>query len=110
MVFTLNIIIGFDPTILKLLSDFTTRMGSKVDHILANEEKIMASLDDVLADVTAETTAIDSVSTMIQGLRDQIANAGLSAADQAKVDAIFATAEANKQKISAALAANVPVA
>jgi hypothetical protein len=82
--------------------------GANLASIRTNTETIMASLDDVLADVTAETSAIDSLSTLIQGLRDQIANAGLSPADQAKVDAIFAGAESNKAALAAALAANVP--
>jgi len=64
----------------------------------------MAKLDDILADVEAETTAVDSVSQLIKGLRDQIAAA---AGDQAKIDAIFAKLEANKAALAEALAANV---
>ena len=66
-----------------------------------------ATLDQVLADVTDESTAIDSVSALIQGLRDQITAA---AGDQTKIDQIFQAAESNKAKIAAALAANVPPA
>lgn len=69
---------------------------------------IMATLDEVLADVTAETTQLDSLSTLIAGLQKQLADAlagtTLPADVQAKVDAIFAAAEANKAKIAAALA------
>jgi uncharacterized protein YoxC len=108
----LNVIvtIGIDVQTQKWLSGLTAGIGSKIDLILANLEKIMATLQEVLDDVTAESTAIDSVAALIQGLRDQINSAGLSPADQAKVDAIFTAAESNKAKIAAALAANVPPA
>lgn len=89
-------------------SSFEKNVESVLRLILQKLEKIMATLDDVLKDVTDETTAIASISTLIQGLRDQITAAGLSPADQAKVDAIFATAESNKAGMAAALAANVP--
>jgi len=72
----------------------------------------MASLDDVLADVTGETTRLDSLSTLISGIRQQLADAlsgaSLPPAVQAKVDAIFTAAEANKAKIDTALNTNVP--
>lgn len=72
----------------------------------------MARLDDVLADVTAETTMIAGVGTLVAGLRQQVADAvaaaGVSADDQAKIDAIFAAAEANKAALATALQASVP--
>lgn len=72
----------------------------------------MATLDQVLEDVTAETTQLDSISALIAGLRQQIADAlagvTLPPAVQQKVDAIFAQAETNKAKIATALDANTP--
>lgn len=68
----------------------------------------MATLDDVLADVTSESTAIDSVSALITGLQGQVAAAlsgvTLPTAVQAKVDAVFAGLESNKGKLATALA------
>src|SRR5690349_6966093 len=59
-------------------------------QIIANQKKeftqIMATLDDVLADVSAETTLVASVATLVQGLKDQLAAQGV---DQAKIDAAF---------------------
>ncbi len=107
----LNVTIELGQVTLAFLNTLTpSGMAAKIDAILQNTVKIMASLDQVLQDVTDETTAIASVSALIQGLLDQIKNAGLSAADQAKVDAIFAGAEANKAALATALAANVPPA
>ena len=76
--------------------------------ILHKLEKIMASLDETLAAVNAESTVDDSIIALLQGLAAQIAAGGLSPADQAKVDAIFAAAQANSVKVSAAVTANTP--
>lgn len=71
----------------------------------------MATIDQVLADVTDESTQIDGLSTLISGLRQQVAdavkNAGIPADVQAKIDQVFAVAEQNKAKVSAALTANI---
>ena len=78
--------------------------SDRLDRILKLLEQIMATLDQVLADVTAETTAIAGVSDLIKGLKQQLADAlsgtTLPPATQAKVDAIFAAAETNKQAIA----------
>ena len=69
----------------------------------------MASLDETLAAVTAEKTADDSIVALLAGIKAQLAaalaNATLSPADQAKVDAIFAAATASASEINTAIAA-----
>jgi hypothetical protein len=85
-------------------------------RIVQNQEKIMASIDDLISEVNSETTLIDSVGTLISGLKQQIADALASAgtkipADvQAKIDQAFAQLEANKAKLAAAVQANTPAA
>lgn len=80
--------------------------------VIRNQEKIMATLDQVLAEVTEENTLIDSLSTLIDGLHTQVTDAlsgtTLPAPVQAKVDAIFTAAENNKAKLTAAVKANTP--
>lgn len=75
-------------------------------------DTIMATLDEILADVTDEGTRLDSISTLLTGLRQQLADAlagtTLPPAVQAKVDAIFTAAESNKGKIDTALNSGVP--
>lgn len=70
-------------------------------------EKIMATLDEILADVTAESTRLDSIQALLDGLRQQLKDAlagvKLPPETQAKVDAIFTMTEANKAKVDAAL-------
>lgn len=72
------------------------------------------TLDQILQDVTDESTVIDSISTLIDGLRQQLADAlsgtTLPPAVQAKIDAVFAQAETNKTKLANALVVNTPAA
>lgn len=85
-------------------------MNRKLSEILSNQETMMATLDQILQDVTDESTAIDSISTLIAGLKQQLAdalaNTSLPPDVQAKIDAVFSAAESNKAKLAAALAAN----
>lgn len=72
----------------------------------------MASLDDILAIVEAQDTALDSVRALIAGLKQQVADllsgANLPVAVQQKIDQVFAAAEKNSAEIADALAENVP--
>ncbi len=72
----------------------------------------MATLQETLDLVTAESTTVDSAIALINGLRQQVADflsgASVSPTVQAGVDAIFAAATAQKGKLDDALAANVP--
>lgn len=99
------------------VSNYGSRLEDKVDLILKilqrlenKENFIMATLDETLAAVNAESTVDDSIVALLQGLEAQIKAGGLSAADQAKVDAIFSQAQSNSAKISAAVTAGTPVA
>ncbi len=84
--------------------------SNKLNKIVLSLEKIMASLDETLAAVQSESSVDDSIIALLNGLAAQIAAGGLSAADQAKVDAIFNAAQANAAKVSAAVTANTPAA
>ena len=82
----------------------------RLDLIIANQETIMATLDEVLADVAAESTAIDSLAALTAGLKrqvaDALANTTLPPDVQAKIDAVFTGLEQNKQKVMDAITAN----
>jgi len=90
------------------------RILSKLDRILRNQEAIMATLDETLAAVEAETTADDSIIALLEGLKAQLdealSGATLPPAVQAKVNAVFSTATNNVAKVTAAVAANTPPA
>lgn len=76
-------------------------------------QTIMHTLDEVAQDMTEQTTLIDGISSLITGLKQQVADAlsgaALPPAVQAKVDAIFDQAEANKVKLTAAAGANTDI-
>lgn len=80
------------------------------EKILKLLEQIMATLDETLAAVNAETTVDDSIIALLEGLAAQIKAGGLSAPDQAKVDAIFTAATANSAKVTASVVAHTPAA
>jgi len=99
---------GFTVWLSDQLGAIRTRFDALDQRLTQMEKNIMATLDQVLADVTAETTQIDSVITLIKGLRDQVAALpGITPAMQAQIDAIFASVEGNKTKLDNAIAANV---
>jgi hypothetical protein len=82
--------------------------------VIAKLETIMATIDDVLKDVTDESGRLDSLSALIAGLKQQLADAlagtTLPPEVQTKIDQVFAQAEANKAKIDTALNTGVPPA
>ena len=81
-------------------------------EVLRKERRIMATIDQVLQDVTDESTLEDSIITLLQGvqkqLADALANTTIPADVQAKIDSVFAGLEANKAKVAAAVTANTP--
>lgn len=68
-------------------------------------DKIMATVDTIQADVTAENTVIDSAVTLLQGLSDQLRAAGT---DPAKLDALATSIEGKTAQLAAAIVANTP--
>lgn len=100
--------------------DAVTETDRKLNQILAivqglgrQESIIMATLDQVLADVQAESTVVNSLASLTAGIKAQLdaALAGaLTPEVQTKVDAIFTGIEANKQKMADAIIANTSAA
>jgi hypothetical protein len=84
-----------------------------LQQLLAQEVKMAHTLEEVLADVADEGTKEDGLVTLVKGLADQVkvllaAVPSIPADVQAKIDAVFASVEANKTKVQAALDANTP--
>jgi hypothetical protein len=70
-------------------------------------DKIMVTLDDLIADAEDEKTVIGSVVTLLGQLSQQIKDAGT---DPAKLQALKDTIDANKKAIADAIVANTPQA
>lgn len=72
------------------------------------------SLDDILAETTAQATSDASIAALLTGIKTQLdqalSGATLTPAQQAKVNAIFGNLKANDKTIADAIAANTPAA
>lgn len=82
-----------------------------LQSLKAQGDKIMATLDEVLADVQDEKTKIDSLVALLAGIKaqlDAILAGNIPPALQAKVDAVFSAVETNKAEVQAAIDANTP--
>ena len=67
----------------------------------------MGLIDDLAADVTAQTTVIGSVETLLQNLSSQLAAAGT---DPVKLQAVKDALDTNTSRLAAAVQANTPSA
>jgi hypothetical protein len=90
---------------LNAIATVQARQTATLAAILTQGKTIMASVADVQADVTAQTTVIGSAVTLLQGLSAQLAAAGT---DPAALDAIKASLDANTAALAAAVVANTP--
>ena len=88
--------------------------GRKLDQILnalatlaSNQEKLMALIDDLQADVASNTDAIASAVTLLQNLKAALDAAGT---DPVKLQAVKDALEKNTADLAAAVAANTPAA
>lgn len=81
------------------------RIEAALAKILANQEKEMATVDDIQADVTAEDTVVDSAIALIQGIAAALQAAGT---DPAKLAALHTDITNKTQALAQAVAANTP--
>ena len=80
---------------------------NKLDLVYNRQGKIMSTIDDLQAAVTAEDTVIDSAITLINGIPALIAAAGV---DPAKLAALQTDITAKSAALAQAVAANTPAA
>ena len=86
----------------------------KLDRILAllttviqKEGQLMAAIDDIQADVTAEDTVIDSVITLLTQLTGALKDAGV---DPVKLAALRNDIQTKTKALANAVVANTPAA
>jgi hypothetical protein len=87
------------------------RTNFMLGQIIRRMEKIMHSLEEVLAVVTAQRDRISSLSALLAGMKKRLDDAlggALTPSQQMRVDAIFNQAEENKEALDAAITANTP--
>lgn len=83
---------------------------TKLNKLIQGEDKIMATVDDLVTAVGNESTVDDSIIALLAQIKAMLDAGGLSADAQAKVDAVFAQMQSNIQKVTAAVTANTPAA
>jgi len=97
--------------ILRRLFDQLDRIEHQVNllarYIAQQGGRLMGLIDDLAADVTAQTTVIGSVETLLQNLSSQLAAAGT---DPVKLQAVKDALDANTSRLAAAVQANTPSA
>jgi hypothetical protein len=79
----------------------------KLDLIIKNQGTIMAALDDLTAQVAANTTVSQSALTLINGIAARITAAGT---DPTKLAALTASLKSDDDALAAAVTANTPAA
>ncbi len=88
-----------------------TRRLDRIEAVLAlyrkKEEALMAALDDLTAQVTAQTTVEQSAITLLNQLSDLIKQAGT---DPVKLAALTAQLKTSADALAAAIVANTPAA
>ena len=83
----------------------------RLSYLIRLQEKEMADISKLQADVTAQSTVIDSVVTLLEGLTHAIDDLKLHTEDpaaQAAIDALATQVEAQTAALSAAVTANTP--
>lgn len=73
----------------------------------SREDRIMAAIDDLKAEVARNTTIEQSAVALIAGISAQLA-AAIASGDMSQVQSVADTLKANDDALAAAVAANTP--
>lgn len=93
-----------------LLTEQLGVIEKKLNKLIQGEDKVMASIDDLVTAVGNESTVDDSIIQLLAQIKAMLDAGGLSPEAQAKVDSVFAQMQANIQKVTASVTANTPAA
>lgn len=91
----------------QLLRQLLAAVGRLTKQDLLIGEFLMASIDDIVAQVTAQSTVEDSLISLLNSIAAQLKDAGT---DPAKLQAVSDGLKANTDKLAAAIQANTPAA
>lgn len=90
--------------ILRLQRDIT-RTNNKLNYIIIRNELMSVELDNLTAQVKANSDLLDSATVLINGIADRITAAGV---DPAKLTALAAELKAKDDVLATAVTANTP--
>lgn len=91
--------------VMRILGELLNKAGL----VLEDTETIMATMDELKAAVTRNTSVDDSVLALLQGISQQLKDAQAANDPQAITD-VIAQLDANTQKMTDAVTANTPSA
>jgi hypothetical protein len=97
----------FDNELHEKLDQILRRLAQIKELLHREGHVIMSALDDLTAQVTANTSLEQSAITLIQGLAAQLAAAGT---DPAKLAALTTQLNSSSAALAAAITANTPAA
>ena len=83
------------------------RIENKLNLVLTQEAKIMASIGDVQSAVSAETTVVASVVTLLNQL-STLLKAAIASGDPTALGTVVDAINANAASLAAAVTANTP--
>lgn len=98
-----------DDRTLALLTTEVRFLRREIQYLRLELRTMAATLDQVVSDVAAQTTVINSAITLLQQIKAAL-DAAIATGDLAKVQAVATQIEANTAALAAAVAANTPAA
>lgn len=81
------------------------RINNKLNYIIIGNELMSIELDNLTAQVKANSDLLDSATVLINGIADRITAAGV---DPAKLSALSAELKAKDDVLATAITANTP--
>src|ERR1017187_5951887 len=81
-----------------------TRIESKLDQVTTTEAKVMGVLDDIEAEVAANTTVEGSIETLVNNIVEASGN------NPARMSAVLATLQANDTRLAKLVTTNTTAA
>ena len=100
----MDVNVSLDPVFLRQVD----KIISLLTQAIQKDNRIMATMDEILAKVAQETTDIGSMRVFVQGLEDQIkAIPGMTPTMQAQIDSVFTSVDSNDKAIVDAMKVNV---
>jgi hypothetical protein len=95
-------------TIVSNFDNKLNQINDKLDLILNKENILMATIQDVVTEVAAETTVNDSIVTLLDGIAAQL-TAAQASSDPTAIAAVITSLQANSKILTDAITANTPV-
>ena len=98
-----------DPSDLAAIDSKLAAISQQLGIVQSQEAATMATIQDVQAEVTSQTDVVNSVVTLLNGLKAQL-HAAIASGDPTAIQAVADGIAANTQALSDAAVANTPAA